>query len=134
MALYRQGFSPKDILDMYRLVDWLMMLPEDLNRQFTQNLIDYEEELKMPYISSAERYGREKGWNDGWEDGLNKGVLLEAREMVEEALSTRFQQIPVSILKAIRKEEDRQFLKQLLKKAILAVDITQFERALEERQ
>jgi hypothetical protein len=61
LALYEKGFSDADILNLYRLVDWLMRLPEDLNKQFTQKLIEYEEEKKMPYISSAERYGREKG-------------------------------------------------------------------------
>ncbi len=65
LALYEKGFSDADILNLYRLVDWLMRLPEDLNKQFTQKLIEYEEEKKMPYISSAERYGMEKGMEKG---------------------------------------------------------------------
>jgi hypothetical protein len=54
-ALYEKGFSTKDILSLYRLVDWLMMLPDELTKKFTQDLIAYEEEKKMPYITSAER-------------------------------------------------------------------------------
>ncbi len=38
-----------------------MMLPENLTKEFTENLIGYEEEKKMPYVTSAERIGIEKG-------------------------------------------------------------------------
>jgi len=41
-ALYERGFSRQDILEIYRLIDWFMMLPEDLTRRFTEHLIDYE--------------------------------------------------------------------------------------------
>ncbi|MFO7883824.1 MAG: hypothetical protein R6U68_03295 [Desulfobacteraceae bacterium] len=51
-----------------------MMLPEDLTKRFTEDLIRYEEDKKMPHIMSAERIGMEKG------------MLTEAREMVLEAL------------------------------------------------
>jgi len=74
-ALYEKGFSAKDILDIYRLVDWLMMLPDDLTNQFTQNLIAYEEEQKMPYVTSAERIGIEKGKLEGRSEGLDIGQL-----------------------------------------------------------
>ena len=43
-ALYEKGFSAKDILNIYRLIDWLMILPEDLTKQFTQDLINYRSE------------------------------------------------------------------------------------------
>ena len=56
-------------MNIYRLVDWLMMLPEDLTKKFTDNLITYEEEKKMPYVTSAERIGIEKGI----EKGIKKG-------------------------------------------------------------
>ncbi len=55
-ALYEKGFSAKDILNIYRLVDWLMMMPEDLTKRFTQDLINYEEEKKMPYVMSADKF------------------------------------------------------------------------------
>ncbi|MBM9538907.1 hypothetical protein JWG43_17710, partial [Desulfobulbus alkaliphilus] len=68
-ALYESGFSKQDILNIYRLIDWLMMLPEDLTKRFTEDLIKYEEEKKMPYIMSAERIGKEKGLQQGMQQG-----------------------------------------------------------------
>jgi hypothetical protein len=35
-------------------VDWLMWLPDDMTKKFTQDLIAYEEEKKMPYITSKD--------------------------------------------------------------------------------
>jgi hypothetical protein len=72
--------SLKDILALYRLVDWLMWLPEDMTKKFTQDLIAYEEEKKMPYITSAERIGIEKGRSEGRDEGM----VFTAREMLLE--------------------------------------------------
>jgi hypothetical protein len=63
-----------------------MMLPDDLTKKFTQDLIAYEEEKKMPYITSAERIGIEKGIAEG----LDLGQLFNAREMLLEALDEKF--------------------------------------------
>jgi hypothetical protein len=63
-----------------------MMLPDDLTKKFTQDLIAYEEEKKMPYITSAERIGIEKGIAEG----MDKGQLFNAREMLLEALDEKF--------------------------------------------
>jgi hypothetical protein len=47
--------------------------------------------------------------------------------MVAEVLSTRFSQIPEKIAKAISTIEDRNILKELLKKAVLTRSLEQFE-------
>jgi hypothetical protein len=124
-ALYEKGFSTTDILNLYRLVDWLMMLPDDLTNQFTQNLIAYEEEKKMPYVTSAERIGIEKG--------LDIGQLNEAREMVLEALDTKFSSnVPADIHTLIKDLNNRLMLRKLLRSTIQSKDIDDFRKALEE--
>ena len=50
MALYERGFSAADILQLYRLIDWLMILPEDLSQRFTDNLVEYEEDKEVTYV------------------------------------------------------------------------------------
>jgi hypothetical protein len=124
-ALYEKGFSTTDILNLYRLVDWLMMLPDDLTKQFTQNLIAYEEEKKMPYVTSAERIGIEKG--------LDIGQLLNAKEMVLEALDARFSSdTPADIKQQIQALNNKIMLKRLHRSAIQSKDIDDFRKALEE--
>jgi hypothetical protein len=132
-ALYEKGFSTTDILNLYRLVDWLMMLPHDLTKQFTQNLIAYEEEKKMPYVTSAERIGIEKGKLEGRSEGLGIGQLNEAREMVLEALDTKFSSnVPTDIRQVIKNLNNRLMLRKLHKSTIQSKDIDDFRKTLEE--
>jgi hypothetical protein len=102
-------------------VDWLMMLPHDLTKQFTQNLIAYEEEKKMPYVTSAERIG------------IDKGQLLNAREMVLEALDARFSSdTPADIKQQIQALNNKIMLKRLLRSTFQSKDIDDFRKTLEE--
>ena len=58
--LYRRGFDKADIIKLYRFIDWLMILPEELERACFQEIEHFEEEQRMPYITTAERIGIEK--------------------------------------------------------------------------
>jgi hypothetical protein len=128
-ALYEKGFSTKDILSLYRLVDWLMMLPDDLTKKFTQDLIAYEEEKKMPYITSAERIGIEKGIAEG----MDKGQLFNAREMLLEALDARFStNTPADVKKQIQALNNKILLKRLLRSTIESKDIEEFRQSMKD--
>jgi hypothetical protein len=74
--LYKRGFSKTDIVKLYRFIDWLMVLPEDLERSCFQEILHFEEEQHMPYITTAERIGIEKGIKEGEKRGLNKGEVI----------------------------------------------------------
>lgn len=63
--LYERGYGRKDILELFRFIDWLMVLPESLEKIFIQELRQIEEETQMPYITSVERYAMEQGIGQG---------------------------------------------------------------------
>jgi len=46
---------------LFCFIDWIMMLPDELGKKLIKEVCDYEEEIKMPYVTSAERFGIEKG-------------------------------------------------------------------------
>ena len=73
-SLYEKGYSKKDILELFRFIDWLMKLPDDLDRRFDETLTQYEEEKKMPYVTSVERIGIQKGIQLGIEQGIEQGI------------------------------------------------------------
>jgi hypothetical protein len=102
-----------------------MMLPDDLINQFTQNLIAYAEEQKMPYVTSAERIGIEKG--------RDEGMLFNAREMLLEALDARFSSnTPADIKQQIQALNNKIMLKRLLRSTIQSKGNEDFRKILEE--
>ncbi len=77
-----------------------MALSAELEQAFWQELEQYEEARQMPYISSVERIGLEKGRQEGKQVGLERGrreiliALMEARfGEVDRALLDRMPQL-----------------------------------------
>lgn len=76
--LYKKGYKKQDIINLFRFIDWVMQLPQELEDEFWQEIHEYEEENRMPYISTIERMaiqrGMEKGISQGIEKGIEKGI------------------------------------------------------------
>ena len=51
--LYKRGDAKEDLLNLFRFLDWLLALPDELERTFDELLTEYEEEKKMPYVIPA---------------------------------------------------------------------------------
>jgi hypothetical protein len=60
-GLYDRGYEEQDIINLFRFLDWILDLPEELKRSFWEQLTAYEQERQMPYVTSVERIGIEKG-------------------------------------------------------------------------
>jgi len=83
----------------------------------------------MPYITSAERIGIEKGLTEG----MDKGQLLTAREMVLEALDVKFSSTtPEDIKQQIQALNNRILLKKLLRSTFQSKDIEDFRKSMKE--
>lgn len=46
--LYERGLSRQQIIDLYRFLDWILRLPENLELRYTDAIFAIEENLKMP--------------------------------------------------------------------------------------
>jgi hypothetical protein len=68
--MYDRGYARKTILELFRVIDWMIRLPRTLEDSFLQELYTYEETRQMPYVTSAERFGIEKGYRQGEADLL----------------------------------------------------------------
>jgi hypothetical protein len=71
--LYERGWSREDILELYRLLDWLLVLPPEMDLEFRRQVLDYEKEKTMPYITSIERIASEEGRKKGLQEGRQEG-------------------------------------------------------------
>ncbi len=67
--LYDLGLKKQEIWELYRLIDWLMRLPEELEQAFKQRMFDYERSKAMPYVTSIERMAMKEGWQKGQQEG-----------------------------------------------------------------
>ncbi len=77
--LYERGLEWQEVLDLFRFIDWVMRLPEELEDRFWDEHEQYETEHKMKYVTSVERIGIRKGIEQGIEQGkvaLFKNQLL----------------------------------------------------------
>jgi len=59
--LYDLGYNAEELREIFRLIDWMMTLREDLNQKFEQELTALEESLNMPYVTSVERIAEARG-------------------------------------------------------------------------
>ena len=80
----------------------------------------------MPYVTSVERIGIEKGL----QQGLQQGSLQEAREMVLEAIAARFGVAPEEVAQAVNAIKARETLRSMLRQAINCADLEAFREAL----
>ena len=63
--LYQRGYNHQDVVELFRFIDWLLVLPEPLEQEFRAVLSQLEEEQKVLYLSSIERIGLQKGLEQG---------------------------------------------------------------------
>lgn len=108
--LYKKGYSRQQIIELYRFLDWIMKLPDDLETKFYQTVTKFEEVNKMPYISYVERIGMERGFQqglleghkEGHKEGMQKGLI----EGIALALELKFGAKAVPELSTFRKIKD----------------------------
>src|SRR5262249_14438225 len=58
-GLYDRGLDAEQVRQLFRVIDWLLALPEELEVQFTDEIYRFEEERRMPYLSQLERRAEE---------------------------------------------------------------------------
>ncbi|MEA3642457.1 MAG: hypothetical protein VBE63_21300 [Lamprobacter sp.] len=59
--MYERGYARALILELFRLIDWMIRLPAGLEADFRQQLYAYEEQQCMPYVTTVEQAGIQQG-------------------------------------------------------------------------
>lgn len=89
-TLYKHGFSKDYIIQLFLFIDWVLVLPEGLELKCTHTISQWEEEKKMRYISSVERFGIQRGLQQGIQQGIQQGEAA----IILRVMQHRFGQIP----------------------------------------
>lgn len=118
--LFERGYSRKDILGLFRFIDWVMVLPKELASDFKAQLRSDEEATRMRYVTSIERLAKEEA------------IIETNRENVIKILQTRFGQVPESVVEVINGIEDQPMLEALFTNAITTGSIEEWKQVLNE--
>ncbi len=59
------GYGRREVVLLFEFIDWIMTLPEELERGLWAEIHKMEREKKMEYITSVQRIGRQEGRQEG---------------------------------------------------------------------
>jgi hypothetical protein len=121
--LYDKGFSREDVLELYRFLDWVMTLPEELEQNFIENIRDYEREKQMPFVTHIERAARE--------EGEAQGIERSSREAIVDIVEAQFGAVAPGLLAALERIDDADTLRDLRRLALRAADAAEVLAAAE---
>ncbi len=92
--LFERHYSRDEVVALFRLIDWMLHLPEKQAIIFEADLESLEAEYDMPYLSSIERRALQKGIEQGLEKGLEKGRSRGRLQQLRTLLEHRFGPLP----------------------------------------
>ncbi|MBE9227829.1 transposase [Phormidium sp. LEGE 05292] len=113
-SLFERGYNRAEIRELFRLIDWMMTLPGDLESGFTQEIKRFEEENQMRYDTTFERLAR--------------------REDIIEILEIRFTELPSELVKAINLVQDSELLRMLHRQAVTIESLSDFQQLVSQSQ
>ena len=103
---YRQGWTRQRVIDLFAVLDWMMRLLRNLDRQLWLEINHLEEQQRMRYVTSVERFIQEK-WKDiGLEEGRQEGRLGGEAKLLLKLLERRFGPLPSWAVERIAKADE----------------------------
>jgi len=120
-GLLERRWKRDDILELYKFIDWLMALPDELQKEHEGKVAKqraHEKEGAMEYLTVWEKRG------------MKKGKREQARHAVVRALELRFKKVPEQVKKTIKAIDDLARLDELHELAIKARSMAAFEKGL----
>lgn len=119
--LYERGMSRDDVLQLFRIIDWMMDLPEVLGQLFDQEVERIEQERIMPYVTNIERRAIQKG--------RIEGQIEERRAMLIRALERRLKTTaPEELVTRIRGTTDLAVLERWFDLACEVSSLEEFQQ------
>jgi hypothetical protein len=121
-GLHDRGLDADDMRFWLRILDWLLPLPAELARQVRDEIARFEEERKVPYITSFEQIGMEKGMEKGHRKGLLEGAAT--------ALDLKFGADGLALLPELEAQADLAVIQKVLAAIKGAQSVDELRRLL----
>ena len=118
-SLYARGLSKFDIVKLFKFIDKMMSLTPQLQFKFVNQLHEYEQEQKMPFLSTLE------------EMAIERTTKKTRREDIIKLLQKRFGNLPESLVENINQIDDIAVLESLLVETISVNSPEDFQRLID---
>lgn len=115
LELYQYGMNRETLLAIYKFIDCMMEVPEELDNELHED-IKIREEKTMPYITTAERIG------------IKKGIAQGIATIIE----TKFGEFGQPLIERTKQMQDTETLQQIMKKLLLAQSLPEAEKIFNE--
>lgn len=79
-SLFQHGWRKRRIIILFRVINWMIPLPERYQQRYWQAVHKLEKERKMEWITPLEQSFMDKGWQKGLKKGRRQG-LQEGRKL-----------------------------------------------------
>lgn len=106
--LYAKGFSKIKVMNILRFIDWIIQLPDEHMVEYLKTAQAIEQEKKMTYITSIERFVMKRGLEEGLQKGLQKGRQEGEAEILLILLNQKFPRVPKKYQDMIRGADAKQ--------------------------
>jgi hypothetical protein len=106
-GLYEKSYNKDQILDLFKFIDWILVLPEALSNSFWNDLKTYEEEKKMTYITSVEKIGFKRGQQEGRQETQQEIVVAMLAEQIPLETIARLTKLSIAEVEHIANDQDQ---------------------------
>ncbi|BCW95960.1 MAG: hypothetical protein WHS44_12645 [Fimbriimonadales bacterium] len=130
----RRGYTTRQVIDLFRVVDYLMNLTKMRNQVVRDLIRRLEAESDLPLTSLEElalEEGVEKGLRQGLQQGLQQGQRQGLVRAIVRVLQARFGEDARRLQERIEQIESLELLESLNAEAALAPSIEAFEQKLD---
>ena len=121
--MYERGYAKVDILELFRVIDWILRLPSALEQEFLRELQTYERAQQMPYVTSVERMGIQKGIEQGIEQGIKQGIRQGEGILLLRLIELKFGAPDEAVVRQVR-EADADTLLQWSERILTAATLS----------
>ena len=102
-TLYEHGWGKLRIIAMFKVINWMMALPEPQQARYWLAILKLEKERKVELITPLEQSFMDKGWQKGLQKGREEGCRDGAAELLARQLAQRFGPLSQTMRKKLSK-------------------------------
>ena len=116
--LGNRGWSDEDIRNLFRFLDYVLVLPDKQDVRYRTELDIMAKEMNVPYLTSIERMALE--------EGIEKG-LQTVRDLICQVIEFRFEKVPDALREQIEGSKDAEQLCRFHHQALAADSVSELK-------